>query len=208
MHINIPDAISVNYIMLWKITYCTAIILLCIDYYYNCHGRSFSVHMVSSILSWKLDKPHGNIIHGFIISIPLSKILPWFHYHCQSHIWTSIASLPWYMFYMNTHVPDINSGKPHRAQSSNKELLYTLTHCVLLFIICTIIILSVFLIHLGIHFGFGLVGDNHFTVCGAGVHIFHPMHITVSTSYMPFFQGSIFSFSLSTKSCNSCNIPA
>lgn len=77
-------------------------------------------------------------------SIPLSKILPWFHYHRQSHTWTPIVSLPWYMFLINPHVPDINSGKPHRAQSSNKELLYTLTHCVLLFIICPIISLSVF----------------------------------------------------------------
>lgn len=45
-----------------------AIILLCIDYYYNCHGRYFSVHMVSSILSW--------------------KYYPWIHYHqyrCQKY---------------------------------------------------------------------------------------------------------------------------
>lgn len=123
--------------MLWKITYCMAIILLCIGYLIIAMAGIF-------LCIWYHPYCHGNIIHGFIISIPLSKILPWFHYHCQSHIWTSIASLPWYMFYMNTHVPDINSGKPHRAQSSNKELLYTLTHCVLLFIICPIIILSVF----------------------------------------------------------------
>lgn len=199
MHINIPDAISINYIMLWKITYCMAIISLCIGYLIIAMAGIF-------LCIWYHPYCHGNIIHGFIIIKPLSKILPWFHYHRQSHIWTSIASLPWYMFYMNTHVPDINSGKPHRAQSSNKELLYTLTHCVLLFIICPIIILSVFLIHLGIHFGFGLVGDNHFTVCGAGIHIFHPMHITTSILFIFFFQRNRFSFLLPAKSWNIWNI--